>query len=136
MAPQLVYQEICDYISSINDDRKTVQRLLKKELENPHTMQKKCNALKEINAGRLIEVLGSEKDNMIVISDDEFGDSDGDTSSGLSMSEYQDDIMSFNSQSRVSAANKTRKSSAKRSAAGGKRDKVKINEPPGKSALD
>ena len=51
-------------------------------------MQKKCNALKEINAGRLIEVLGSEKDNMIVVSDDELGDSDGDTSSGMSMSEY------------------------------------------------
>ena len=95
MAPQLVFQEICDYVQSINDDRKTVQRLLKKELENPHTMLKKCNALKEINAGRLIEVLGTEKDNVIVVSDDEFGDSDGDTSSGLSEDEYLDDTFSL-----------------------------------------
>ena len=58
-------------------------------------MIKKCNALKDINAGRLIEVLGSEKDNMIVVSDDEFGDSDGDTSSGMSASEYQDDTFSL-----------------------------------------
>ena len=106
-------------------------------------MLKKCNALKEINAGRLIEVLGSQQDNMIMESDDDkFGDSDDDSTSDLS-SELHDDSFSLNSQSRVSAKND-------RSVAGGqsrgskyrgaratevKKDKVKI-EMPAKSGLD
>ena len=92
-------------------------------------MQKKCNALKEINAGRLIEVLGSEKDNVIVVSDDEFAEDDGDSSSGLSMSDYhdKDDVFSLQSQSRVSVNTKNDpKRSAKQSAAG-KREKSRID---------
>ena len=63
-------------------------------------MRKRCKELEEINNTRLIEMLGTPADNQIVDSDSA-NSSEDDSSSQISLSEINDDLISH--QSKLSA---------------------------------
>ena len=96
MAPNASYIEICKYIELLNYERNAAVKLLSREFENILTMRKRCKELYEINEARMVEMLGTPADNQIVESDTE-NSIEVDSSSQMSLSEINDDLISHHS---------------------------------------